>query len=140
MKFTVAVDGKELVRLTERWPRASADAISTFTERVGRKVEREAKNAMRANVAGPGQARSRTGNLVRQIRFIHSGAGGVSGVVKAFANYSKYVHGPPFHNFMGKRGGGIRKINPFFTSALANSDSYIEQQKAEIVRNIGRRV
>jgi hypothetical protein len=131
MSVSVSVDTKELTKIIDRFPKASAVALAEFTERVGRKVEQEAKYAMRADQAGPNQARSRTGNLVRQIRFINSS--GIAGVVKAFANYSKYVHGQPFHATRG-----VRKTNPFFTTALGNSETYTNQEKQRIITNISR--
>lgn len=123
MNVAVSVDAKELIRLTKRFPRASAEALAVFTERVGRKVEREAKV----------EAPAVTGNLRRQIRFIQSSQ--MAGVVKSFANYSKYVHGAPFHKNMMKR-----KETPFLTMAMGNADAFIEAEKRKIITNISRKI
>lgn len=123
MNVSVSVDAKELLRLTERFPKASAEALAVFTERVGRKVEREAKV----------EAPAVTGNLRRQIRFIKSSP--IAGVVKSFANYSKYVHGAPFYNNQRKR-----KETPFLTMAMGNSDMFIEAEKKKIISTISRNI
>ncbi len=123
MNVSVSVDARELIRLTERFPRASAEALSIFTERVGRKVEREAKV----------EAPAVTGNLRRQIRFIKSSE--IAGVVKSFANYSKYVHGAPYYQNRMRR-----KETPFLTMAMGNADAFIEAEKRKIMSNISRNI
>lgn len=123
MNVAISVDARELVRLTERFPKASAEALAVFTERVGRKVEREAK------VSAPAV----TGNLRRQIRFIASSP--IAGVVKSFANYSKYVHGEPFY-----RNRMRRKETPFLTMAMGNASTFIEAEKQKIFTNISRKI
>lgn len=123
MKISVAVDASELARLADRFPKATADAIDIYTERVGYKIEREAK------VAAPAV----TGNLRRQIRFIQSSK--IAGVVKSFANYSGRVHGAPYyHNFRK------RKETPFLSMALASSASFMASEQRKIITNISRRV
>lgn len=133
MKVDVEVDVWAVTKLAQRFPQATASQLADYTEKVGRKVEREAKYAMRADVAGPNQARSRTGNLVRQIRF-HKG-GRMGGAVRAHANYSKYVHGKPYYT--NRRS---RKENPFFTTALDNAQTFIERQNRDMLKNIIRRI
>lgn len=123
MNVSVSVDAKELLRLTERFPQASAEALDVFTERVGRKVEREAKF----------EAPKVTGNLARQIRFIKSAK--IAGVVKSFANYSPYVHGAPFW-----KNRSMRKETPFLTMALGNAETFIEAEKAKIIKTINRNI
>jgi hypothetical protein len=113
------VDSSLLGKLVERFPKASAEALSEFTERVGYKVEREAK-------AGAPVVH---GNLRRQIRFIKSSQ--IAGVVKSFANYSGFVHGAPYHQNRMKR-----KETPFLTNALSTADSFIETERQKVVRNI----
>jgi len=119
MRITVSVDSSLLGKLVERFPKASAEALSEFTERVGYKVEREAK-------AGAPVVH---GNLRRQIRFIKSSQ--IAGVVKSFANYSGFVHGAPYHQNRMKR-----KETPFLTNALSTADSFIETERQKVVRNI----
>lgn len=133
MKVEIDVDIRQVTKLAERFPQATKAQLADFTEKVGSKIEREAKVAMRANVAGPGQARSRTGNLVRQIRFVRGGE--FSGAVKAFANYSGFVHGAPFHTNRKSR-----KENPFFTTAMGNSQLFITKETGRIVSGIMKRV
>lgn len=126
MKASVSIDSTLLNRFITRFPGASAKAIGIFTERVGAKVEREAK-------AG---APVIHGNLRRQIRFIKSSP--IAGVVKAFANYSGYVHGEPFYTHKSKttKSGRPRKITPFLTNALSTSDSFIEMEAKRLLPNI----
>jgi hypothetical protein len=138
MKVGVEVDIRQVSRLADGFPRATKAQLAEFTEKVGSKIEREAKVSMRANVAGPDQARSRTGNLARQIRFVRGGE--LSGAVKAFANYSRFVHGAPYHENRVKKGGGRRKENHFFTTALANADLFIKSETAKIIPGIIKRI
>ena len=119
MRITVAIDSSLLGKFAERFPDATTKALSEFTERVGYKVEREAK-------AGAPVVH---GNLRRQIRFIKSSE--IAGVVKSFANYSGFVHGEPFHVNRMKR-----KETPFLTNALSSADTFIETEKQKVVRNI----
>lgn len=133
MKLDVELDVKAVTQLAKRFPQATAAQAEVYTERVGRKLEREAKYAMRADVAGPNQARSRTGNLVRQIRF-HKG-GRLGGVVKAHAKYSPYVHGAPFH-----RNRRSRKENPFFTTAQNASERFIAKENRDFLKNTIKRI
>lgn len=119
MRISVAVDSALLHRFANRFPGATAKAIGEFTERVGAKVEREAK-------AG---APVIHGNLRRQIRFIKSSE--IAGVVKSFANYSGFVHGAPYHENKMKR-----KETPFLTNAMSSSATFIETEKNKILKNI----
>ncbi|MGR3504913.1 MAG: hypothetical protein ACU0B7_03470 [Paracoccaceae bacterium] len=126
MKIDVKMDVHVAARMLERIPKELKTGSDEFIERVGRKLERNAKYAMRANVAGPGQARSRTGNLARHIIFHEP-----SQSVEAHANYSKYVHGAPYYQFKMKR-----KVNPFFTTALETSNSFINQEAHKMIRKV----
>jgi hypothetical protein len=119
MRASVKVDSTLLLKFVDRFPAASAKSISIFTERVGAKVEREAK-------AGAPVVH---GNLRRQIRFIKSSE--IAGVVKSFANYSGFVHGAPFHENKRKR-----KETPFLTNALSSAESFIEQERGKVIKNI----
>lgn len=119
MRIGIDIDSLLLLKFTERFPAATAEALSNFTERVGYKVEREAK-------AGAPVVH---GNLRRQIRFIKSSQ--IAGVVKSFANYSGYVHGAPY--WENKR---RRKETPFLTDALSSADTFIENEKKKVLPNI----
>jgi hypothetical protein len=107
-----------LLKFAERYPVATGKALSEFSERVGAKVEREAK--VEAPVVH--------GNLRRQIRFIKSSP--IAGVVKSFANYSGFVHGAPYHQNRMKR-----KETPFLTTALGNSEAFIQTEARKIISN-----
>lgn len=133
MKVDVTIDVAAVTKLANRFPRATADQIEVYTERVGRKLEREAKYAMRADQAGPNQARSRSGTLVRQIRFVKGGR--LGGAVKAFAKYSQFVHGAPYH-----RNKRQRKENPFFTTAQNASERFIEKENRNFLKNVIKRI
>ena len=126
MRISVSVDSLALTKFANHFPVATAKAISEFTERVGAKVEREAK--VKAPVVH--------GNLRRQIRFIKSSE--VAGVVKSFANYSGFVHGEPFFTFKSTttKSGRKRKITPFLTDAMSSSETFIETEKNKMLRNI----
>lgn len=126
MRISVSVDSLALTKFVAHFPVATAKALSEFTERVGAKVEREAK--VKAPVVH--------GNLRRQIRFVKSSE--IAGVVKAFANYSGYVHGEPFYTFKSAttKSGRPRKITPFLTDALSSSETFIENEKNKLLRNI----
>ena len=126
MRASVTIDSSLLTKFVKVFPAASQKALGDFTERVGAKVEREAK-------AG---APVIHGNLRRQIRFIHSSPS--EGVVKAFANYSGYVHGAPFYSFksLTNKNGRPRKVTPFLTNALSTSETFIQTERNKIFKNI----
>lgn len=138
MKVDVEVDISGITSFAKRFSKATAEELGEYTERVGRKIEREAKYAMRADVAGPNQARSRTGNLVRQIHFKKGGLFG--GVVKAFARYSGKVHGQPYDKARVNKDGRPRKTNPFFTTAVDRSDRFIQQENRALLKRIINRI
>lgn len=119
MRITVDVDSLVLVGFAKRFPSATAKALSEFTERAGYKIERNAK-------AGAPVVH---GNLRRQIRFIKSSE--IAGVVKSFANYSGFVHGAPFHTNRMRR-----KETPFLTDAVSTSQTFIDNEKRKIIKNI----
>lgn len=138
MRIEVQVDSSSFDTLAKIAPREFRAGMSEYVERVGRKMEREAKYAMRADQAGPRQARSRTGNLARQIRFIHSRND--AGVVKAFANYSSIVHGPPFDRRRINKNGQMRKTNPFFTTASDKTNSFRDKAAHDMLRSVTKRL
>lgn len=119
MRASVSIDSTLLFKFADKFPGATAKALGVFTERVGAKVEREAK-------AG---APVIHGNLRRQIKFIKSSE--IAGVVKSFANYSGFVHGAPFHENRRKR-----KETPFLTNALSSAETFVEQERSKVISNI----
>lgn len=123
MKVDIVVDSKAIMALATQFPNETAKALGEFTERVGAKIEREAK------IVSP----KITGNLARHIRFVKSSP--IAGVVKAFANYAPYVHGAPYYQNRMRR-----KETPFFTMALANTNTYANAQASKIVPNIIRNI
>lgn len=138
MRIDVQVDARAFDALAKRAPGEFKKGLGEYVERVGRKMEREAKYAMRADQAGPRQARSRTGNLARQIRFIHSRND--AGVVKSFANYSSIVHGPPFDKRRVNSDGRMRKTNPFFTTASDNTAGFRDRAAQDMLKNVAKRL
>jgi len=126
MKIDVKMDVKVVERMLERIPKELKTGSDDFIEKVGRRIERNAKYAMKASAAGPGQARSDTGNLVRHIIFHKP-----SQSVESHANYSKYVHGAPYYKFKMRR-----KVNPFFTTALDTSNAFINQEAYKMIRKV----
>jgi hypothetical protein len=123
MKLDVQLDTKAVASLARRFPVEAAEVLGVYAERVGAKLDREAK--VHAPVV--------TGNLRRQIRFIKSSP--IAGVVKAFANYSKYVHGPPYYENKMKR-----RETPFFTDALSSSESFIKREEAKVIPAILKKI
>lgn len=123
MEISVQFDKKEVDKLIEVFPEAAEQAIGTMVKKIGLQLKREATK----------EAPAITGNLRRSIRFIHSSQ--TAGVLKAFANYSKYVHGEPFYTNRIKR-----RETPFFTAAEQNSRQFIatigNNLRADIIRNI----
>lgn len=109
--ISVEIDAEKVEYMVRHFPKTANEVISETVERIGRKVERESK------VLAP----AITGNLRRQIRFIQSKKS--SGVVKSFANYSKYVHGLPFY-----KNKTMRKETPFLTDAIASQDLFIKKE------------
>jgi len=109
--ISINIDASETERMVRLYPKTSRQAISNTVERIGLRLEREAKV----------EAPYVTGNLRRQIRFIHSKT--TAGVVKSNARYSKYVHGQPFYNNRIKR-----KETPFMTNALASQQFFIRDE------------
>jgi hypothetical protein len=123
MKIDVELDTKAVAFFAKRFPAEAAGELGIYAERVGAKLDREAK--VHAPVV--------TGNLRRQIRFIKSSP--IAGVVKAFANYSKYVHGAPFYENKMKR-----RETPFFTDALSSSASFIQREAGKVIPAIIKRI
>ena len=124
MDIKIEADTKKLERLIGLYPRASQIAIGNFTERTGRTIERAAKRG--APVVH--------GNLRRSIFFVPSSPlGGAR--VHAYANYAKYVHGAPYCDNQIER-----RETPFFTYALLDSRSAIEQFKRAIIPDIFKNI
>jgi hypothetical protein len=99
--------------VVNRWPRSMKQAMGDVIERVGRKMERDAKQ----------YAPVVSGNLRRQIDFRRSG---MTGEVRAKANYSAFVHGSPYHSGRGK-------TTPFFTQARDNNKRYAQREVEAVI-------
>ncbi len=142
MRIQVALDTMGVEKMLQAAPKEMNAAMQDLVEKVGRRIERQAKYEMRANVAGPDEARSRTGNLARQIRFVEGSQRNASriGVVKAFANYSGYVHGEPYYQPRVTRSGRMRKTNPFFTKADANTERARQRDAEDMLREVARKL
>lgn len=123
MRVAIGVDISGAVQAYTDFPKETAAEITKAIERIGRKVEREAK------IDAPVD----TGNLRRQITFIQSSPTG--GVVLSRANYSPYVHGVPFHS-----SNGVRKVTPFLTSGLERSQQFIKREVDSIYPRVINRV
>jgi len=126
MKMTIDVDAAVFKSMLERYPRAMSESIELFTDRVGFSIERQAKK----------EAPAITGNLRRNIIYADKNIGsmmqsGVYGEITAHANYSKYVHGQPFHNNRTRR-----KETPFFTNALDTLDTFIKREAKDAVKRV----
>ena len=105
----VELDAGIAVRTTLLWPKSMKKKMGDAIERIGRKFERDAK------VYAP----IISGNLRRQIDFKRQG---MTGEVRAKANYSAFVHGAPYHN------GGFRRTTPFFTLARDNNRRFAQRE------------
>ena len=118
-KTTIEFDAKIPHNMVRNFSKASRAKLGDAIEKVGRILERESKMV----------APHVTGNLKRQIDFKREG---LTGMVRAKADYSSYVHGPPYHH------GGNRKITPFFTMARNNTtrqtDQILTQAVADAVK------
>ena len=131
MQINIGVDTTKLERLVKLYPSASQGAVERFSEQAGRTVERFAKK----------QAPVITGMLRRSIFYIPYGGGSFpnftgatkidGGKVIAYANYAKNVHGAPYYINKGRR-----KETPFFTFALGDSKTQIQQYARAIIPNI----
>lgn len=119
MKVSFNLNKSKVDSFLRKHPRATAIELSNTVELVGFKLEREAK--VEAPVI--------TGNLRRQIGFKKKGE--FSGIVKAGANYSSFVHGNPYHS-----SARMRKTTPFFTNALGNTENFIDRQMSSIFSRI----
>lgn len=142
MRVELKVDSSSVEAMLKAYPREMGQALEEFVERQGRRIERASKQAMQLNNAGPNEARSRTGNLVRQIRFVTGSQlnGNFTGVVKAFAPYSSFVHGPPYDQPRQNKNGRMRKTNPFFTKAKGVADSFRGQDAERMLKDATRRL
>jgi len=115
-KTLIELDAGAPLSLVRNFNKKARAKLGDAVERVGRKIEGTSKTV----------APHVTGNLKRQIDFKRDGT---TGMVRAKANYSSYVHGPPYHH------GGNRKTTPFFTMARDQNQSYAERQLAEAVKD-----
>lgn len=147
MRVEIAIDTKQLKKFATQFPRATQLASEKFAEQAGRTVERHAKKRapvihgyLRRSIffvpAGGGSATNFTGKGANRTNFNVS-VTTTQAVVVAYANYAKYVHGAPF--FQNSR---ARKETPFFTYALIDGQSAIQQYARDIlpnvIKNIGR--
>lgn len=141
MQMDVKLDTSNVEKMIKRYPVAAEKALTRFTEKAGRTVERHAKK--RAPVVH--------GYLRRSINFIPAGGGGVTNftgsgearktqsfnvktqtaVVVAYAEYAEQVHGQPFYT-----NARPRKETPFFTFALMDSQTAIQQYARDILTEI----
>lgn len=142
MRIEVKVDTTSVERMLKIYPRETSAALEEYVERQGRRIQKEAKWAMRLGIAGSNEARSRTGYLANQIRFVKGSQsnGNYTGIVKAFANYSGFVHGPPFDRVRINKNGRPRRINPFFTKAKAVAMQHQQEDAVWMMRNLTRRL
>lgn len=120
MMLNVEVDAVIVRDLIARYPQAMDKSINLFADKVGFRMEAESK------IIAPHVS----GNLDRNIHYADS-ASRNGGFLFADANYSKYVHGAPFHkNKMNRR------ETPFFTDAISSLDSYINREAKEIFNRV----
>jgi hypothetical protein len=118
MRIEVSLDAVVFNAFLKRYPQEMTESINLFKDRVGYKLDAEAKRA----------APAVTGNLRRQI-FYYRGAQGAN--LLSYANYSPYVHGAPYYQNRIKR-----KETPFFTRALRNSKGFIKDEARAMIGRV----
>lgn len=128
MRVEIKVDASTVETMLKAYPKEMGEALSEYVERGGRRIEAEAKR----------QAPAITGNLRRQIRFIHSSP--FVGVVKAFANYSGFVHGEPYWTPKARKNGRMRRTTPFFTIAHDITFNARERDAQNLIKDVTRRL
>ena len=114
MKLTIEVEATVLTGYLKAYPQKLDANTKLFIDRVGYKLDAEAKRA----------APAITGNLRRNIIYRN-------GELVAHANYSGYVHGAPFHKNKMKR-----RETPFITKAIASSDTFIKSEAQAMIRRV----
>lgn len=119
MRIELDVDAVALKAFAKRFPQAMSASINIFKDRVGYKLDNQAKKA----------APAITGNLRRQIYYYRNAAGEAR--LYSYANYSKYVHGAPYHENKMKR-----RETPFFTRALTNSRGFIKDEARDMIKRV----
>ena len=126
MKMDIDVDADVFQDMLRRYPREMSKSIELFADRVGFTIERQAKK----------EAPAISGNLRRNIIYADKTIGTFMrdseyGVITAHANYSKYVHGQPFHKNKMRR-----KETPFFTNAIATQETFIKKEAQDAVKRV----
>lgn len=126
MKLDITTNTAGLDDMLRQFPSDMRASMELFVDRVGYKLDNQAKKA----------APVITGNLRRNIQYSDRSVGnmftnGVSGEVTAHAKYSKYVHGQPYYENKMRR-----KETPFFTNALATSETFIKNEAKAMVQRV----
>lgn len=119
MRIELDVDAISLKVFIKRYPQAMNASINEFKDRVGYKLDNQAKKA----------APAVTGNLRRQIYYYRNAQG--DSRLYSYANYSQYVHGAPYYQNKMKR-----RETPFFTRALTNSKGFIKDEARAMIKRV----
>lgn len=118
MRIELDLNTAVLNAFIARYPQAMNESIELFKGRVGYKIEAEAKRS----------APAITGNLRRQIAFSGVTRGSI---LYAHAEYSRFVHGAPFHKNIIRR-----RETPFFTDTLKTQESFIQDEANNILKRV----
>lgn len=113
--IAVELDARAPLSLVRTFSKNAQKKLGDAVEKVGRKLERDSKQ----------YAPFVHGNLRRSIDFKREGA---TGMVRAKANYSAFVHGSPYHH-----SSKPRKTTPFFTMAKDHNLKFAEDELAKAV-------
>lgn len=116
MRIELDIDAVVLQSFLKRYPQATAASINLFKDRVGYTLENQAKK----------EAPAVTGNLRRQM-FYRPGLG----TLYSYAEYSRFVHGAPFHKNRTRR-----RETPFFTRAIRNKQTFIKEESRQILGRV----
>lgn len=119
MRIELDVDAVALKAFIKRYPQAMNASMAMFKDRVGYKLDNQAKK----------EAPAVTGNLRRQIYYYRNSQGEAK--LYSYANYSPYVHGAPYYENKMKR-----RETPFFTRALTNSKGFIKDEAREMIKRV----
>ena len=119
MRIELDLDAMVLNSFLKRYPQAMAASINLSKDRVGYKLDAEAKRA----------APAITGNLRRQIYYYRNANG--ESKLYSYASYSKYVHGEPYYENKMKR-----RETPFFTNAIKNSRTFVKDEGKLILSRV----
>ena len=123
MRIDIEIDRKGVDQFMKAFPFATLSVLKDFNESVGRVIERNAKS----------HAPVISGNLRRSIKLWQPSP--LEASVVANANYAQYVHGAPF--FQNAR---PRKETPFFTYALVDGATQIQNLARGIIPRIANRL